>query len=92
MGAVFDPVPPLFALKPHLGHTLGACGTNELLIFREAADRGVLPGTPGIASQDRTDLGLPLNQEATAVGPGHFMLNYFGFGGNNTSLIVSNVQ
>jgi 3-oxoacyl-[acyl-carrier-protein] synthase-1 len=92
MQAVFDPVPPIFALKPHLGHTLGACGLNELLLFRAAMGQGVLPGTPGIASADRSDSGLALNQHNCDIGPGHFMLNYFGFGGNNTSLIVSNVD
>lgn len=90
MRAVFDPVPPICALKPHLGHTLGACGLNELLLFREAAARGVLPGTPGIASEERADLGVALNQRARPLEPGHFMLNYFGFGGNNTSLVISN--
>jgi 3-oxoacyl-[acyl-carrier-protein] synthase-1 len=92
MQAVFDAVPPIFALKPHLGHTLGACGLNELLLFRAAAAQGVLPGTPGIASADRSDSGLALNQHNRDIAPGHFMLNYFGFGGNNTSLIVSNVD
>ena len=92
MRAVFDPVPPIFALKPHLGHTLGACGLNELLLFRETAGRGYLPGTPGVAPPERADLGLALNQEALPVERGRFMLNYFGFGGNNTSLIVSNAD
>ena len=92
MRAVFDPVPPLFALKPHIGHTLGACGLNELLVFRAAAARGLLPGTPGIASPGRADLGLALNQSLRPMERGHYMLNYFGFGGNNTSLIVSNVD
>lgn len=91
MRAVFDRVPPLFALKPHIGHTFGACGLNELLLFREAAAQGWLPASPGVASPERADLGLALNQEPTPIEPGHFMLNYFGFGGNNTSLVVSNV-
>jgi 3-oxoacyl-[acyl-carrier-protein] synthase-1 len=91
MQAVFESVPPIFALKPHLGHTLGACGLNELLLFRAAAAQGILPGTPGVASPERSDSGLALNQHNRAIEPGHFMLNYFGFGGNNTSLIVSNV-
>jgi len=90
MRAVFDRVPPLFALKPHIGHTFGACGLNELLLFREATAQGWLPATPGVASPERADLGMPLNQHPTPLEPGHFLLNYFGFGGNNTSLVVSN--
>jgi 3-oxoacyl-[acyl-carrier-protein] synthase-1 len=87
MRQVFDVLPPLCALKPWLGHTLGACGLNELLLFCAAAERGFLIGTPGIAAD--SDLGVQLNQRAAPLPPGNFMLNYFGFGGNNTSLIVA---
>ncbi len=92
MRAVFDRIPPLFALKPHIGHTFGACGLNELLLFRAAAARGWLPPSPGVASPERADLGMALNQEAVALEPGYYMLNYFGFGGNNTSLVLANAD
>jgi 3-oxoacyl-[acyl-carrier-protein] synthase I len=39
---------------------------------------------------DDEKLGVTLNQTPRELSRGHFMLNYFGFGGNNTSLIVSN--
>ena len=42
-----------------------------------------------IAAGD-SDLNIALNQHAAPQSPGNFMLNYFGFGGSNTSLIVSN--
>jgi 3-oxoacyl-[acyl-carrier-protein] synthase-1 len=89
---VFEALPPLCALKPHLGHTMGACGLNELLVFCRMVDRGLLPATPGLATPERADLGPSLTQAPTATPAGHFMLNYFGFGGNNTSLVVSNVE
>lgn len=86
---VFDPMPPVVALKPFIGHTFGACGLAELAVFCAAANDGFLPGTPGI-SPDAGDLGITLTQGPTPVGRGNFLLNYFGFGGNNTSLVVSN--
>jgi 3-oxoacyl-[acyl-carrier-protein] synthase I len=86
---VFTHLPPLTALKPYLGHTLGACGLNELLLFCTAADQHLLVGTPGIGIGD-SKLGVTLNQAHCPLPRGHFMLNYFGFGGNNTSLIISN--
>jgi 3-oxoacyl-[acyl-carrier-protein] synthase I len=86
---VFTHMPPLTALKPYLGHTLGACGLNELLLFCTVADQALLIGTPGVGLMD-DKLGVTLNQHHSALPRGHFMLNYFGFGGNNTSLIVSN--
>jgi len=86
----FPEMPPVCALKPYTGHTLGACGLNELLLFCGAAERGFLPGTPGVACEATADLGLILTQGADTLAPGNFLLNFFGFGGNNTSLVVSN--
>ncbi len=92
MRQLFAELPPVCALKPYLGHTLGACGLNEVMLFLGAAEAGFLPGTPGIASPERADLGVSLNQAPLPLAPGHFMLNFFGFGGNNTSLIISNAD
>jgi 3-oxoacyl-[acyl-carrier-protein] synthase-1 len=86
---VFERVPTLCALKPYVGHTYGACGIAELALFCGSVGRGVLPATPGICAGD-SDLNVVLNQEHRAQPPGKFMLNYFGFGGSNTSLVVAN--
>jgi 3-oxoacyl-(acyl-carrier-protein) synthase len=89
MHTVFEQLPPICALKPYLGHTLGACGLIELIIFYSAMQDGFLIGTPGI-SEKAGELGVSLNQQALPMERGNFMLNYFGFGGNNTSLLISN--
>jgi 3-oxoacyl-[acyl-carrier-protein] synthase I len=86
---IFNPVPTLCALKPYIGHTFGACGLNELILFYRALQAGFLVATPGICAQD-SDLGVRLNQHCSSAQPGHYMLNYFGFGGSNTSLVISN--
>jgi len=86
---VFTELPPLCALKPFIGHTFGACGVVELAMFTAAIDRGALPATPGISAGD-SDLNVVLNQERRACARGKFMLNYFGFGGSNTSLVIAN--
>jgi 3-oxoacyl-[acyl-carrier-protein] synthase I len=84
---IFDAMPPLCALKPYLGHTLGACGSIELALFGGAVSRGFLPPVPGFRRADPA-LGVrPLTVEAPAPG-GHYLLNYFGFGGNNTVLAL----
>ncbi len=85
---VFSQLPPLCALKPYLGHTYGACGVVELALFCASLERGQLPATPGIAAD--SDLEITLNQTPDAQAPGKIMLNYFGFGGSNSSLIVTN--
>ena len=90
MHRVFSQLPLVCALKPHIGHTLGACGLNELVLFYRAIESGFIVATPGI-SPDKGDLNITLNQQRHEIFRGNFMLNYFGFGGNNTSLLISNI-
>jgi 3-oxoacyl-[acyl-carrier-protein] synthase-1 len=84
-----ETMPTVCALKPFIGHTFGACGLAELVMMCAAASAGFIPGTPGI-SPAPGDLGIGVTQAATPVGEGAFLLNYFGFGGNNTALVVAN--
>jgi 3-oxoacyl-(acyl-carrier-protein) synthase len=46
-----------------------------------------VPATPGIGA-DASVLGIALNQQPHAVAGNAFLLNYFGFGGNNTALLI----
>jgi 3-oxoacyl-[acyl-carrier-protein] synthase-1 len=89
LNRLFPDPPPICALKPFIGHTFGACGLNELILFCAAAQAGFLPGTPGIAA-DPAELGVALTQGPSPLAPGRFLLNYFGFGGNNTALVIAN--
>lgn len=82
-----SPVPPICALKPFIGHTLGACGLTELILFWQAIANGFIPATPGIGA-DPAVLGISLNQQLQATTSGAYLLNYFGFGGNNTALLI----
>ncbi len=87
---IFSRIPPVVALKPYLGHTLGACGTNELILFYESIIRGKLPKACKTDPASKR-YGLDLYSGEEYSKKGHFLLNYFGFGGNNTALIISNV-
>src|SRR5262249_58492817 len=86
---VFDDLPRFCALKPFMAHTFGACGLIELVLFCGLAERGYFPAAPGICAEP-SELGIRLAQRPEAMGPGVFLLDYFGFGGNNTSLVISN--
>ncbi len=87
MHQVFESLPPVSVLKPYIGHTLGACCINELVLFAGALQRGCLPATPGFETPDPA-LGVhPLVQTAAAQ-DGYYLLNHFGFGGNNTVLVL----
>jgi 3-oxoacyl-[acyl-carrier-protein] synthase-1 len=83
----FGLLPPLTALKPYLGHTLGACGIVEFALLGGALAEGFLPAVPGFSQEDPL-LGVrPLTAAAPAP-DGTYLLNYFGFGGNNTALLL----
>ena len=79
MDAMFEDKPILCALKPYVGHTIGACGTLEIALFLSSIENGFIPK-------------LPSQGKHTECNGGIFMLNYFGFGGNNTSLIIQSEQ
>jgi 3-oxoacyl-(acyl-carrier-protein) synthase len=82
-------IPPVTCVKPFIGHTVGACGVNELILFTESVKAGFIPSTPGFREMDEKLNLTPLTENMEA-GKGIFMLNYFGFGGNCTTLILSN--
>jgi 3-oxoacyl-[acyl-carrier-protein] synthase-1 len=77
-------MPALSLLKPWLGHTLGACGLSESLLLLQALQSGPLPGV-SYASQAM----LPLRAEPQTLAADSLLLtNFFGFGGNNASLVL----
>ncbi len=84
---VFPTPPPVCALKPYLGHTLGACGVNELVLMVSALERGFFPGSAGFEEAD-PGLGLVPQRAPSEAAVGHYLLNYFGFGGSNASLVL----
>lgn len=79
-------VPPFTGFKGCLGHTLGACGAIETVALLSSLATGIIPATYGFETIDPA-LGIsPLTKPQEAA-PGYYMLNFFGFGGNNTSLV-----
>jgi 3-oxoacyl-[acyl-carrier-protein] synthase-1 len=89
MRLVFGDSPPDFtALKGALGHTLGASGVLELVALAASLRRGAIPPTAGFSQQDEA-LGVSPLMQCKAFRGGAVMCNYFGFGGNNSSLILA---
>lgn len=87
---VFGPSVPLSSSKSILGHTLGASGVIELILTLLLAERGLLPQT---ANFKGVRAGCPeLDYVPVTPRPGRintFLCNNYGFGGNNSSLVVS---
>jgi 3-oxoacyl-[acyl-carrier-protein] synthase I len=84
-----DSLPPFTGIKPYIGHTVGASGVIELIIITECVERGFFPATPGFEQIDEEINARPLTEDLE-ISEGIFMLNFFGFGGNCTSFIISN--
>jgi 3-oxoacyl-[acyl-carrier-protein] synthase-1 len=84
----FATLPPVCAIKPFIGHSLGASGLTELILFYRAIESGFLIASPGIGAETGA-FGMVLNQSERAMTHGQFVLNSFGFGGNNTSVVIS---
>jgi len=80
-------IPKIVALKPYIGHTLGASGTNELVLLIESIKNGFIPKTINFLDIDDKCNIIPNIEELSAI-KGYYLLNYFGFGGNNSSLVL----
>ncbi|MBN2159540.1 MAG: hypothetical protein JW807_09100 [Spirochaetes bacterium] len=84
-------LPPFTGIKPYIGHTVGACGVIELVIVTESISRGFFPATPGFEQVDDEINASPVTR-ALEMSAGTIMCNFFGFGGNCTSYIVTNKE
>ena len=61
----------------------------ELLLLAAAWKEGFLPATPGFTSVDPAIGVAPAMSAAPLAERGAVLCNFFGFGGNNTSLVVA---
>ncbi len=83
---VFDRSLTFSALKPYIGHTIGASGVLEIALLMGSIDKKFIPKTISCKESILKDY-TPL-KEHKECSNGTFMCNYFGFGGNNISLII----
>lgn len=81
---------PITSSKSFLGHTLGASGVLELILALSCAERGRIPHTAnftGVRLGCRFDVdyvhSVPRTADVDVI-----LKNNFGFGGNNSSLLV----
>jgi 3-oxoacyl-[acyl-carrier-protein] synthase-1 len=89
---LFDPVyPPMSSTKSFTGHTLGASGGIEAVFSALAIKHGII--YPNLRFETRMS-DLPFEPETKFMkgqNIKHVMSNSFGFGGNCTSLIFSEI-
>ena len=84
---------PLSSPKSFLGHTLGASGVVEVIVTLLFAKAGLVPPTRNF--KELRPGCLPLNyvpNDPQLVNVRTFLCNNYGFGGNNSSLVISRNQ
>lgn len=80
---------PITILKPYIGHTLGACGTNEIILLLLCIKNGFIPPTLGFESGE--DITFEIIKKPKKIDKkANILLNFIGFSGNNTSIILGN--
>ncbi|MEU8925775.1 beta-ketoacyl-[acyl-carrier-protein] synthase family protein [Kitasatospora sp. NPDC048545] len=80
---------PVTSTKGAIGHLIGAAGAVELIAAIEAMNTRTVPPT---ANHEKTEEGLDLDVVHTAARPipsGAALSNSFGFGGHNSTLVVT---
>jgi len=78
------------ALKPYIGHTLGACGTNELIVLLYCIKKGFFPACLGFEHPIANLSFTPLLEHKNISKKVTVLLNFVAFGGNNSSFILTN--
>ncbi|MCI4662258.1 MAG: beta-ketoacyl-ACP synthase [Neomegalonema sp.] len=86
--AVFGGAVPASSLKGAFGHTLGAAGALEAALCLLAMEENLVPGTIGLKTVD-ADCACAFAGPSRPAPLRHVMSNAFGFGGNNSAIILS---
>jgi len=85
---VFERPMPLTATKSLTGHTLGSAGLTSLVLAIESLRRQEIPATVRAANLD-PELAVAVVDKRTPAKIQHVLINAFGFGGSNASVVVS---
>lgn len=85
---VFTRGVPVTATKSLTGHTLGSAGLTALVLAIESLRRQEISPTLRLAPPD-AGLGLEMADRCRSARLSHMIVNAFGFGGNNASVVVA---
>lgn len=85
---VFERPVPVTATKSLTGHTLGSAGLTALILALESLRRAQIPASLRAAPLD-DELGVAVVDKLTPARVQHVLVNAFGFGGSNASVVLS---
>lgn len=81
-----EKIPPFSSTKSFTGHTTSASGSIETVICLLAMQNGFIPATLGCTNP--MEGSAPVTRTLTGQNLKHVMCNSFGFGGNDSTIIV----
>jgi 3-oxoacyl-(acyl-carrier-protein) synthase len=84
-------VPPFSSTKSFTGHTLGAAGGIEAVLSVLAINHGLIFPNLNFSQPMKEMPFKPVSHLMTHINLRNVLSNSFGFGGNNTALIISKV-
>lgn len=85
-------VPPFSSTKAYTGHTLGAAGAMEAVIsVLSLQNHSVFPNLNFSTPMKELHI-QPVTEMMSGMTLRHVLSNSFGFGGNNSSIIISSVR
>lgn len=88
---LFERAIPVTATKSLTGHTLGSAGLTALILAIESLRRQQIPASLRATPADET-LGVHLVETLTPARIRHVLINAFGFGGSNATVVISAVD
>jgi len=74
-------------MKPFIGHTLGACSINEIVLLNSCIKNNFIPNTLSTSENKSINLSKQTTTTNAAI-----LFTYNGFSGNNISFIISNKE
>jgi len=86
-----DKIPPLSSLKSYFGHTTSAAGSIEAIVSLLALEHNFLPVNLNFKNRIEELNFLPVTNPAPVRPLKHVLSNAFGFGGNDSSIILSKI-
>jgi 3-oxoacyl-[acyl-carrier-protein] synthase-1 len=86
-----DRIPPLSSLKAYLGHTTSAAGSVEAIVSLLAIEHNFLPVNLNFRNPIEEHTFLPVTDPNPTRPIRHVLSNSFGFGGNNSAIVLSKI-
>jgi 3-oxoacyl-[acyl-carrier-protein] synthase-1 len=87
-----DNVPPLSSIKAYTGHTTSAAGSFEAVVSLLAIEHNFLPVNMNFRNKIEEHNFVPvINSESLRPPIRHILSNSFGFGGNDSAIVLSKI-